>query len=218
MAMHNPVEPELHPVRLDSLRPTQMTVGMREVEKKRHAWRHHDPEKRPEFLGRHMIPAIIGPKGVHWLIDHHHLALALHREGIDYVLVTIVARLDHLSRGQFMNFMDNRNWLHPYDADGKRREWDNLPKRISGLADDPYRSLAGEVRGLGGYAKTGTPYAEFLWADYLRAKISPKLTQRHFERALGKAYKAARSLDAAHLPGFSGPEEYRDKELVYAAS
>ena len=47
-------EPVLHSTPIDSLRPTQMTVGMREVAQKRQAWRKYDPTrpfgvKRKEF-------------------------------------------------------------------------------------------------------------------------------------------------------------------------
>ena len=49
-------EPILHPVAIDDLRPTQITVGMREVEAMRKAWRARQGDKAAEFLGRHMIP------------------------------------------------------------------------------------------------------------------------------------------------------------------
>ena len=44
-------EPVLHPVPIASLRPTQITVGMREVDEKRQRWREHKGKKRAEFLG-----------------------------------------------------------------------------------------------------------------------------------------------------------------------
>ena len=53
-------EPILHPVPIASLRPTQITVGMREVHEKRKGWRAHKGKKRGEFLGKHMIPVILG--------------------------------------------------------------------------------------------------------------------------------------------------------------
>ena len=69
------------------------------------------------------------------------------------LLVSVVAKLDHLPRDRFLTFLDNRNWLHPYDAEGERRPLKDLPKHLDDLADDPYRSLAGEVRRAGGYAR-----------------------------------------------------------------
>jgi hypothetical protein len=77
-----PREPLLKPVAIASLRPTQITVGMREVNEKRRAFRARSGGDGDTYLGRHMIPTVLGPKGRHYLIDNHHLALALHLEGV----------------------------------------------------------------------------------------------------------------------------------------
>ena len=103
--------------------------------------------------------------------------------------------------------MDNRNWLHPFDADGRRHPVDDLPRRIGKLTDDPYRSLAGALRRAGGYAKDDTPYSEFLWADFLRRRIKPGLLADNFDAAVERALKIARQRDAAYLPGWAGPEQ-----------
>nr|HAQ95236.1 chromosome partitioning protein ParB [Afipia sp.] len=50
--MANKREPILEPVLILSLRPTQMTVGMREVGEKRKRWRAHKSKKKAELLGR----------------------------------------------------------------------------------------------------------------------------------------------------------------------
>ena len=59
--MANTREPVLRPVAILSLRPTQMTVGMREVKEKRKRWREHKSKKEGELLGKHMIPVVLGP-------------------------------------------------------------------------------------------------------------------------------------------------------------
>ena len=205
--MREDFAPALHPVEIAALRPTQMTVGLREVDRKRAEWRKRAERDGPDFLGRHMIPVILGPKSVPYVIDHHHLARALHEEGVSHVLVSVVADLHYLKKTVFWTFMDNRNWLHPFDAEGVRNSHDELPKRIGAMKDDPYRSLAGEVRRSGGYAKDNTPYSEFLWADFLRRQVSPKLVEKDFERAVGKAMAAAAQQDAAYLPGWCGRSE-----------
>lgn len=205
--MREDFAPALHPVEIAALRPTQMTVGLREVDRKRAEWRKRAERDGPDFLGRHMIPVILGPKSVPYVIDHHHLARALHEEGVSHVLVSVVADLHYLKKTVFWTFMDNRNWLHPFDAEGVRNSHDELPKRIGAMKDDPYRSLAGEVRRSGGYAKDNTPYSEFLWADFLRRRVSPKLVEKDFERAVGKAMAAAAQQDAAYLPGWCGRSE-----------
>lgn len=206
MALSASIEPVLHPVRISDLRPTQMTVGMREVERKRLQWRERPRDEAGRFLGAHMLPAVLGPGGKPWIVDHHHLALALHLEGVEDVMISVLARLEHLPRKRFLAFLDAHNWLHPYDANGRRRDWEELPHRVEKLADDPYRSLAGEVRSAGGYAKSGSPYTEFLWADFFRDRISRRRLELHFPRALDRALGLARSCEAAYLPGWAGVE------------
>ena len=204
--MHHMIEPVLHPVAIKDLRPTQMTVGLREVSRKRDEWRIRRDKDGADFLGTHMVPTIIGPGGTHWVIDHHHLARALHEEGVEDVLVLVVAKLSHLPKKRFFAFMDSHNWLHAYDADGKRCDWADLPRHVGKLIDDPFRSLAGEVRRAGGYAKNNAPYSEFLWADFFRDRIKRHHVESKFDRTVIKAAELARSHEAAYLPGFSGPD------------
>ena len=86
-------EPRIHPVPMTLLRPTQITVGMREVKSKRKSWRNHPDRKKPDFLGKHLIPVVWGPKEEFYVIDHHHLSLALHQEGVKQIATTIMADL-----------------------------------------------------------------------------------------------------------------------------
>ena len=198
-------EPRIHPVALAELRPTQITVGMREVEAKRKHWRNHPDRFKPDFLGRHMIPVVWGPKERYYVIDHHHLSLALLKEGVKEIATSIVADLRKLPREGFWVYLDNRAWLHPFDAAGTRRAYTDIPKRIADLVDDPYRSLAGELRYVGGYAKDTTPFSEFLWADFLRRRIKRKRIEDDFGEALERALMLARSSEANYLPGWCGP-------------
>jgi hypothetical protein len=197
-------EPLLKPVAIDSLRPTQMTVGYREVNEKRRAWRDKSDDKGALFLGQHMIPVLLGPKDRHYVIDHHHLARALHDEGVSDILVDVVADLRGLGKGEFWVFVDSRGWCHPYDEDGQRRDFDELPTSVAKMKDDPYRSLAGELRRLGGYAKDATPFSEFIWADFLRRRIKPRTVAADFARALERALALAKTETANHLPGWCG--------------
>jgi hypothetical protein len=198
-------EPVLNPVRIKILRPTQMTLGLREVEEKRRMWRERGGEKGSEFLGRHMIPVVLGPKRRHYLIDHHHLARALEDEGVRDVLVNVVADLSSLAREAFWIFLDNRGWCHPYDAQGHRRDFDAIPATVAEMQDDPFRSLAGELRGAGGYAKDESPFSEFIWADFLRRRLKRKAVEKNFMTSLGEALILAKSEEANFLPGWCGP-------------
>ena len=155
-------EPILKTVAIADLRPTQMTVGVREVKEKRKRWRDESKKKGAEFLGKHMIPVVLGPKDRHYVIDHHHLARALHDEGVEEILVTVVENLRTLEPESFWFVLDNHSWMHPYDDKGRRRHYKDLPKTVAGLIDDPFRSLAGALRRAGGFAKDTTPFSEFL--------------------------------------------------------
>ncbi len=196
-------DPRIHPVPINALRPTQITVGMREVEAKRQRWREVRKNKA-DFLGAHMIPVIRGPQDRYFVIDHHHLALALHKEGVKNIAVTVVADLRKLDKDAFWVYLDNRCWLHPYDQDGRRRYHTDIPKKITGLVDDPFRSLAGELRRAGGFAKDTTPFSEFLWADFLRRRVKRKLVDADFSHAMEQALQLAKSADADYLPGWCG--------------
>src|ERR1700688_3561834 len=102
-------EPRLTPVAITDLRPTQITVGMREVKAKRKHWRELAEKKKDkdaDFLGKHMIPVILGPKQRPYVIDHHHLALALHGEGVKEVAVTVIANLSMLDPDSFWFVID----------------------------------------------------------------------------------------------------------------
>jgi hypothetical protein len=200
-------EPMLTTVPIADLRPTQLTVGMREVEAKRKRWREIAAKEGGKFLGRHMIPTVLGPKARHYVVDHHHLARALHDEGVKDVAVTLIANLSKLEQDEFWTVMDYRSWMHPFDSKGERRHYEDIPKRMADLVDDPFRSLAGELRRAGGFAKDTTPFSEFLWADFLRRRMKRRTIERDFERAVEKAIKLAKSEDAAYLPGWCGPLE-----------
>src|SRR5262245_49560876 len=100
-----PREPRIHPVPVTALRPTQITVGMREVKAKRRSWRAHPARKKADFLGKHLIPVVQGPKEELYVIDHHHLALALHQERVESVLTTVVADLRRLPKEAFWIYL-----------------------------------------------------------------------------------------------------------------
>src|SRR4051812_38638745 len=108
-------EPMVSPFPIVELRPTQMTVGFREVSEKRKLWRERSAGKGGQFLGKHMIPVIAGPKGRFYVTDHHHLTRALLEEGVQDVLIDVVADLSGIDRESFWVVMDCRGWCHPYD-------------------------------------------------------------------------------------------------------
>ena len=203
--MSGPREPSVHPIPILDLRPTQMTVGMREVKEKRKRFQEQDDEKLSKTLGKHMIPVVHGPDDRYYVVDHHHLARALHDEGVKDILVTVIGNLTMVGRDEFWGVMDNKRWVYPYDGKGERRHFKDIPKSVAALKDDPFRSLAGELRRAGGFAKDTTPFSEFLWADFLRRRLSRKSVEDDFAKAMEKALALIKSKDAIYLPGWCGP-------------
>ncbi len=200
-------EPIFTATPIKELRPTQITVGMREVAEKRKGWREKHGAKAGEFLAGHMIPVVLGPKERPYVTDHHHLALALRDEGVTEVATTVVLDLSRLEPDAFWIVLDNRALMHPFDEHGRRQNYRDIPHAIDDLVDDPYRSLAGGLRRRGGYAKDTTPFSEFQWADFLRRRIRRREVEKHFERALDTALELAKRADADYLPGWCGPTD-----------
>ena len=200
-------DPVLHPTAIADLRPTQMTVGLLEVERKRGDWHKKDEAKKTEALLTHMIPVVLGPGGVRYITDHHHLARALWDDDQREVFVMVIGDLRKADAANFWTLMDYHGWTHPFDPSGRRCDYSDLPKTVAGLADDPYRSLAGALRQAGGFAKDSTPFSEFVWADYFRARLKAEDIRQDYHGAVAQALTLAKSANADYLPGWSGPHD-----------
>lgn len=198
------ISSKLKEVELARLRPTQLSVGFKEVEKKRKSWAKLSGEERRDAMRRELFPAVKGPDECFYILDHHHTAAALIQEKADSVLVGTVKDLTALGFKRFWIFMDHYSWVHPYDEDGNRRAFAEIPSSFEDLRDDPYRSLAGEVRDAGGFAKSDTPFLEFLWANHFRDAIPKKVLEKDPKKAAGRALALARSEKSAFLPGWAG--------------
>jgi hypothetical protein len=198
-------EPLLQHAAIKALHPTQITVGMREVRQTREQWRGKRRKKTAKSLDQHLVPVILGPDNRHYIVGYHHLARALYDEGVKHVFVTVVENLSELSPEAFWSVLDNRSWTHPYDEKGHRQTYDAIPRSVRDLIDDPFHSLASEVRRAGGFAKQTMPFSEFLWADFLRRQIARKLVENDFSRAVEEALELAKRPPANYLPGWCGP-------------
>ena len=195
----------IQPGIIADLLPTQMTVGLREVGLKRKRLREKMAEKDGQSLGARMVPVVLGPEHRRYMIDRHHFTSALHAEGVREVPVVVIADLSALEQHAFWAALDDRRWTHPFDANGRRHDYDAIPKSVGDLIDDPFRSLAGELKRAGGYAKVTTPFSEFRWANFLRHRIECVIVEREFDRAVELAMKLAAGSEAMDLPGWRGP-------------
>ncbi|WP_037235539.1 ParB-like protein, partial [Rhodomicrobium udaipurense] len=77
MLLPNLGTPVFHTVSIADLRPTQMTVGQREVESRAARLEMMGRDERNRYLVKHAIPVVKGPKGRLFAIDRHHLLAAL---------------------------------------------------------------------------------------------------------------------------------------------
>ena len=175
-------------MKISHLRPSQPCVGFGEVLAKMHRGIDHlqDP-----------IPIVKGPDG-NYIVDHHHEVSALHMLGEEEVHITILHDLSTLPIEHFWPVMRLLKLCYLIDHAGQRISPDRLPKHVSDLTDDPYRSLAWQVRHAGGYRKTMQPFAEFRWAAFFR-RVGIESDD------IESAVKMAHSWQATHLPGFIGP-------------
>lgn len=202
--------PRLQDSPLHKLHPTQLTVGMLEVKKKRKHLAQLDVDERKRFMQEHPMPAVVGPEGKLYITDHHHLGRAALEAGVESGWFQVEADLSKLALGAFWKEMDARAWVHPLDQNGVRHHYDRIPHHLDGLVDDVYRSLAGFVRDEG-YAKTPSPFAEFVWADFFRRLIPIEDLEADFDAAVRLAVALARSDQAKGMPGYVGGGEATDR-------
>jgi hypothetical protein len=187
---------------IDSLHPTQLTVGMIEVKEKRNHLSSLSPKDQREFLAAHPMPVVLGPGKQLYITDHHHLARAALDAGVAQAYFEVEADLTASDTDEFWGEMNKNCWVHPLDQNGVRHRYAFIPSHLNKLIDDVYRSLAGFVRDAGGFEKTRTAFAEFIWADFFRRNISIEDVNADFQKAVHHAQRLARSPIAKGIPGF----------------
>lgn len=193
-----------------SLRPTQFSVGVLEVEHKVVKVRRLNRKKLAKLVRDNPIPVIVAPWGDLFVIDRHHfLSVCWH---LDILKVRVEVVKDYsrskMSYRKFWQRMSDDNCVHLYDqfGDGPREPL-YLPDDVRGLADDPYRSLAWMVRKEGAYKNSDEKFAEFQWANFFRSKrLLTKFGRAGFVPAVKKAWALARTKGARKLPGYISPE------------
>src|SRR5262249_45091506 len=100
---------------LDTLRPTQLTLGLYQVRQKMDiSARPRDPAALRRFLECHRIKTIVGPGDALYITDHHHWARAWLELGWRRAPVKILDDLSELPPGKFWKRMRALGHLHPY--------------------------------------------------------------------------------------------------------
>ncbi|WP_026075801.1 ParB-like protein [Noviherbaspirillum massiliense] len=189
-------------IALNMLRPTQPSVGMMRVEER--AAKMKGETNFAQYTSRRPLPVVRGPDGDFYLTDGHHLANVLVRSGGRTATVEVIGRFDNPRT--FWKEMQTRHWVYLFDAKGNPIRPSALPKRISDLADDPYRALASYAEDAGYFRKTDAYFMEFAWARYFGMKMNWQPIDRlNLLSALQAAEKLACQPDARDLPGYAGP-------------
>jgi hypothetical protein len=166
----------------DAMRPTQCAVGYIEVDLKMQELR-----ERAQKNGN-----------LEKYLKGHPIPAVLGPDGRMY-----------LTMKQFFAKMEEHHRRHPFDGQGQRVS--AVPKYLSDLVDDPYRSLAGLARKAGAYDKVDVPFTEFKWADYLRGKVDVRLIRKQsLAQAIHVAVVLTHQPAAAALPGFHGVQPESD--------
>lgn len=188
---------------LKDLHPTQLTVGLIVVQDKRKHLLALSAADRQSFMKAHPMPAVLGPKGALYITDHHHLGRAALDAGVATGFFEVEADLSKCSIEAFWKEMNEGQWVHPLDEHGVRHYYAAIPDSLGKLVDDVYRSLAGYVRDAGGYDKTPTAFAEFVWADFFRRNIAIETVREDFQTAVRAGVSLAQSKLAKAIPGFN---------------
>ena len=189
-------------VKVLDLRPTQMALGMKEVDYRVAKIRRMKSRELEDYLHERKVPVVFGAQSRIYLIDHHHLARACWEAGVEEVPTEKKGDLSHLPLKELWEVMHQSRWVYPYDQlGGGPHEPIHLPENIKGLADDPFRSLAWMVREKGGFDKVEAPFCEFHWANFFRKHLKKHPIADEFEHAMKEALEIARSAIASHLPG-----------------
>ena len=205
---------------LADLHPTQASVGMAEVrikaEKLKDEIQRREEQDFLKYLLKHdkEEPIVIGPGGIFYITDHHHLARALYDLGVSKTYCIIVDNLSDERVDDFWKRMEDDNEVYLNDQNGKAIIPNDLPTSIKDLRNDPFRSLAGAVRESCGFEKgdkssSAEDYLEFQWANYFRAHwaqtgIPTKDIDTNFDDATDAAQHLAVEKYAASLPGYTG--------------
>jgi hypothetical protein len=176
-------------VKLVQLRPTQRAVGYEEVDAKRAKWRALSAGGKLDFLASHPFPAAYGPGAQYFLIDGHHMALALLQERVEQVSVRQIEDLSSLDANQFFLALRKRGLIC---SSGAPQTLSELPRALQDLADDPLRSLTARLRRDCGCPKDHAPFAEFRWADFLRPHLKLDLCRSDPALALQAAKRLIR--------------------------
>jgi hypothetical protein len=199
-------------VPIAALRPTQLCVGLAEVRSRLRDFSAENARERRSYLGSKPVPLVRNRCGDVWMVDRHHRLRALiEMEPAATAFGYLVLDLDTDDRQDVLEALHRRGWLYLYDGRGLGPLPPSaLPEQLTGLQDDPYRSLVWKLKQEGVLAAAPLiPFHEFRWGAWLRSRPLPPFSSEQLEPALPRARALARSSAASHLAGWRGVPDPR---------
>lgn len=194
-------------VPIAQLRPTQLCVGLAEVRSRLRDFSAENARERRSYLGSKPVPLVRNRRGDVWMVDRHHRLRALIEiEPGATAFGYLVLDLDTDDQQEVLEALHRRGWLYLYDGRGLGPlAPSTLPPQLTGLQDDPFRSLVWKLKQEGVLAPAPLiPFHEFRWGAWLRSRPLPPFSSEQLEPALPSARALARSSAASHLAGWKG--------------
>lgn len=183
-------------VEISTLRPTQLYLGMFEVEKRTQEIEQMSGKDFDEYRKAKIVPVVKGPDGKYYIIDHHHFVRSVQqgRPG-KKVFISIQEDWSELSEEDFWKRMQGNQWACLYDKNGEKIPYQQLPKTIGDMTDDPLRSALWIARKRGLWNRLQIPFEEFKMAHYLRTQghITEDLDVKN-EGQLGKFFETLKKV------------------------
>jgi len=197
----------LHEVAIAQLQPTQLCVGLAEVRSRQRDFSAESRSQRRNYLGSKPVPLVRDSAGSLWMVDRHHRLRALiELDPTAKAFGYIVLQVESHDRADALEALRQRGWLYLYDGRGLGPLAPAaLPTSLTGLQDDPYRSLVWKLKKEGVIQPAPLiPFHEFRWGAWLRRRPLPPFSSDRLEPALPAARALARSSAASHLAGWNG--------------
>ncbi len=187
------------------LHPTQLSIGGIEVDLRAENFRKLSANGRQKAIEKHVLPVILGPGNLFYLIDHHHFTAAVAQVlgNRAQLIGKVLHNWSQKTNADFWESMIQGEYVYLIDENGNGPlPYESLTRYVFDLKNDPLRSLAWGVSKNGGYDETDVSHADFLWAQYFRPNFPADFVTSSFEQAVRDATIAAMLPEASGLPGY----------------
>lgn len=165
-------------VNIGDLHPTQANIGLYQVEYTKAWLKLIDSGKSQifpsidELLNQQIVPVVIGPEGILYMVDNHHTMRAIwdFYGGDPNIKVSIKFLQNWQDKPDFWAAMQANNYTY-LGPPGEQINPREIPSSIGDLTDDPYRAAVGMAMQWGLFEKPqgeAKYFYEFKWGDCLK--------------------------------------------------